>query len=709
MRKSVLSLNSKLFLFFLAIGLFAIIILSLYSYITTRNALLERTYSQLTSVRVIKKKQLEKFFEARLNETLYLSRKAELEHTFFLFDNKKQQKKCFKDINSFIASSAYISHIIISNFEDYYTIDSQKIVLSESYHKEPDTNKRQQLLKQIGLKARALAGVFIHDYFFKDEVSGNYNMYIGAPLHQNDSIKGFMAVGISAEGINEIMLETDSRSGLGETGESYLVGHDYIMRSSSRFEDDAFLSVLAKTDAVTQAFSGDEGTAIIKDYRGIDVLSSYSLFQKNDLEWAILAEIDLKEAMIPIAAYKKRILFISILVALLLLPLSYFLAGKITRPLVKLNKAVKFISRGQYDTYVHNTSKDEIGALTRSVNIMADKIKKQTKDIIEREERLQHFYNATKDGIILHKDGQTVLVNQALCDMTVYTEKELSRMHLDSFLILKLTEKTKSQSSPFLSYETLLVKKDQTVLEVEVQEADIEYKNEKIRAVVIRDISKRKTAEKALAAERSKRLSTLIDGQEMERQRLSRELHDGLGQYLVAIKLKLENTVDTDFEKTKEAVNDMKKMFDNTIEEVRRISNDLMPAVLYEFGLYTGLSNLCKRIDEIAPFTVSFYSNLTTDNNNNKVKTYLYRIAQEALSNCLKHAEPETVKVFLIQSTNTTELIIKDDGKGFNFEKHLKKSGNGILNMRERAHLLNSKLIIRSKINKGTLISIKIA
>ncbi len=90
----------------------------------------------------------------------------------------------------------------------------------------------------------------------------------------------------------------------------------------------------------------------------------------------------------------------------------------------------------------------------------------------------------------------------------------------------------------------------------------------------------------------------MIDGQELERQRLSRELHDGLGQSLIALKLKLESIQGKDVCAINKTLKEVKGSFDGTINEIRRISNDLMPAVLNEFGLITALKNICEEISE---------------------------------------------------------------------------------------------------------------
>ena len=105
------------------------------------------------------------------------------------------------------------------------------------------------------------------------------------------------------------MYENNPFNGMGKSGEAYLVGSDTLMRSQSRFVPNSVLKLKAKTDAVINALGGNDNTGIINDYRGIKVLSSYGIISINNIRWAIMAEIDYKEAIIPIDDYRNNMIF----------------------------------------------------------------------------------------------------------------------------------------------------------------------------------------------------------------------------------------------------------------------------------------------------------------------------------------------------------------------------------------------------------------
>ena len=203
-------------------------------------------------------------------------------------------------------------------------------------------------------------------------------------------------------------------------------------------------------------------------------------------------------------------------------------------------------------------------------------------------------------------------------------------------------------------------------------------------------------------------LQSVIDGQEMERQRLSRELHDGLGQLLIAMKLKLESINHTDMSKIRYMISHIKDLFDKTIDEIRRISNDLMPTVLNEFGLEKAMRRLCEEISEYAKIKIEYTYKGEFESIGKRAKMYLYRITQEALNNIYKYAEASQANVNLLCNENNITLEIIDNGKGFTFESQQFKGGNGLRNMSERTNLLGGLIEIKTSTGKGTHIHIEI-
>lgn len=203
-------------------------------------------------------------------------------------------------------------------------------------------------------------------------------------------------------------------------------------------------------------------------------------------------------------------------------------------------------------------------------------------------------------------------------------------------------------------------------------------------------------------------LKSFIEGEEKERQRLSRELHDGIGQYLVSIKMKLESLLYLEEKEMKEHILRIRTDFDKIVEEIRRMSNNLMPSVLEAFGIVFAIRNLCVETSEQTGLKISLDFKGDFESLNKTIKTYIFRIAQEALNNIVKHARATRVELVLIRQKDDVLFKISDNGKGFNLQDLQGGSGHGMNNMRERVNLLNGSIEIESHMNEGTQIRINI-
>ena len=199
----------------------------------------------------------------------------------------------------------------------------------------------------------------------------------------------------------------------------------------------------------------------------------------------------------------------------------------------------------------------------------------------------------------------------------------------------------------------------------------------------------------------------MIDGQEMERQRLSRDLHDGLGQSILAVKMKLEQAKGADPEKNKAVMLEALELIRGIIREIRSISYNLMPPVLAAFGLERGLRTLCKEASSASMIDIQFKCEWLPAEIDNMMQIYLYRIIQEAVHNITRHSQADSAEVSLFGKPGLLCISIHDNGHGFDFSNS-ELRGNGINNMIERVELLGGICNFASGSKKGTTIEIQI-
>jgi len=256
------------------------------------------------------------------------------------------------------------------------------------------------------------------------------------------------------------------------------------------------------------------------------------------------------------------------------------------------------------------------------------------------------------------------------------------------------------------------LKEHREALEKMVEQRTLELTRANDR--LMRDISERRRAEQALAqSEQQLRFLSeqLLEAQEKERQRVARELHDGIGQALTAIKLRLENTVTlmTDAHDRLHAASlqAVIPLIQDAVEEVRRISMALRPSMLDDLGILATIGWFCREFQiTCSRIRIEKQIQVSEDEVPENVKTVIFRILQEALNNAMKHSTADTVVVRLTVSEDKLELEIRDNGPGFRIETPILSpaGGLGLSSMRERTELSGGTFRICSASPGGTMI-----
>ncbi len=206
----------------------------------------------------------------------------------------------------------------------------------------------------------------------------------------------------------------------------------------------------------------------------------------------------------------------------------------------------------------------------------------------------------------------------------------------------------------------------------------------------------------------------IINGQEKERKRIAAEIHDGIGQMLTSLRMKLEQIEDRTETPDPEVLM-VNQMLTRLITETRRICSDLLPSVLEDFGLHSAIEDLvktCKDADRKPEFLLD--TNLRQTKLSRELEISVYRILQEGLNNVIKHAQASRVEIYIDDSGEYLNLMIKDNGKGFYYDsqqlhlKNLARKMNGIRGMKERAELLGGTFTISAEPGKGAIIQLEI-
>ncbi len=201
----------------------------------------------------------------------------------------------------------------------------------------------------------------------------------------------------------------------------------------------------------------------------------------------------------------------------------------------------------------------------------------------------------------------------------------------------------------------------------------------------------------------------MLRGQEEERSRLAKDLHDGLGGRLSGIKQNLNamkgNQVIT--EESAFVLNKIISQLDGSIDELRNISRNMMPEALIRFGLKDALHDYCATLNESNRINITYQAFGLDDRLPQQAEIIVFRIVQELLNNIMKHADAKNVIVQLVKDETRLHITVEDDGKGFDTNNLKNVQGVGWLSIRSRVDYFNGTIDINSAAQKGTSVNIE--
>jgi PAS domain S-box-containing protein len=368
---------------------------------------------------------------------------------------------------------------------------------------------------------------------------------------------------------------------------------------------------------------------------------------------------------------------------------------------------------------------DEKGVITQIVGVVQDITqRKQTeKTLQENEEKYRSLFATVADAIIIFDLETTNIVdiNSAALKLYGYTENEIKKLTLldisnepeKSLQSVRVTSLEKTISIPIRYHK----KKDGTIFPVEITGSVFELGNRKVLCGIIRDITERilKDGELSNTLTQLRQLSSRLDSiREEEARRISRELHDEMGQYLTAINLNLQELTEKMYEGDKNSINIIlehtSEIVDETEEKIHELSLELRPLMLDELGLVSTFHWYINKTFSHLETDCSFESTNMKKRLTAELEITFFRVMQETVTNVLRHAKATNVKIDLDKTDKNVIYTISDDGKGFNLQKYSTHTqptqGLGLIGIKERVQRFSGKVNIESEQKKGTTVKV---
>jgi len=379
--------------------------------------------------------------------------------------------------------------------------------------------------------------------------------------------------------------------------------------------------------------------------------------------------------------------------------------------------------------------KNVIGDLIKSKIETQENAKKIEELYIAKEASLQELkgLNYALDNAALFasvgQDGSLVHMSKKFKNLLGIDKQDIHR-NLEELLLINegeqqtLKELLKGNRRAIWIGEVQVTTANNGIIWLEMSIIPMNNVNTNQRVLVLcNDINKRKESQKVIDGLNERRFqeqvgmqkvqaSQIVEAQEEERKRIAKDIHDGIGQMLTALKFNIESIKPANVDTTTNKVEILKALLGNLIKEVRTVTFNLTPPELIDFGIVPAISKLVEQLSNFTEKNI-FFENKTDFKGrfDSLIETNLYRVVQEAVNNAIKYAESNYILISISHSDQLLSIVIDDDGKGFDAQKLLKKNkeeGMGLFFMRERISYINGRIFINSSKNSGTRITINI-
>ena len=697
----------------------------------------QREVDQLESVVTLKQAEMKSWVKGlRINLDIVTSDRGELNDILALTENAvgtDSYKTSYDRLQARFKWAAGSMDL----FDELFLMDvNGKVLLSTNSSHE---NEKHSIYDYF---IEGLKGPYIQQPSYSLSL-GKMTVVTSSPITYNGLTVGVVAGRASLQGLNDIMIE---RSGLGTTGETYLVGSNHRLLTELLDNRYPIPETYIRTDGGDAALDEHlSGYSIYQNYNGKTVIGVYRWVP--DLQVALLAEQEESEALHSTSIILIIIVGVALAAVLVAIIAVTYLTRSIVSPLADLAATASLIAQGDLDRAAKVVREDEVGTVARSFNSMTERLRGVVRNLEKRTDQLRAINDTGRHiSSILHPDELLKYVASTLQKTFNYQNVGIILVNQNTgAVVLKSSagtyeggpdisrgsfENKSIVSSVAQSGEALLINdikgnenyresegagQTRAELAVPIKLGDrilgvLDIESDRVNAFDDQDLFTAQTLADQLAItienarlyEQAQELATF-----KERQRLARDLHDAVSQTLFSASLiadVLPRLWERNPDEGRRRLEEVRQLTRGALAEMRTLLLELRPAALVDADLGDLLCQLAESITGRAriPVTVDVAGKCSPSP---ELKVVLYRIAQETLNNVAKHSGATQAAVILHCNPDKIELIIRDNGKGFDINT-ISPTSLGLGIMKERAKGVGASVIIESQPDQGTSVTV---
>lgn len=399
---------------------------------------------------------------------------------------------------------------------------------------------------------------------------------------------------------------------------------------------------------------------------------------------------------------------------------DFYMVASIDREEVEANQVGNIIHNAGYSAliilvlfslYVFFITTQRVHKFLNALQESGQKLKSARVALQQSEENFKTLFNNTSDEIFVTAiDGKFIFVNQQACDTLGFSLDEFNQMRMEDIKSDRYRHGVQTKRELLLEkgemvFESEHKTKTGEIIPVELKSRVIEINNQKAILSISRNMAQRKEMERKL-------LSVVIQTEERERERFSKDMHDGLGPLLSTIKLYVNELEGDELQKTEKQqyIMYLNELIDEAVTSTRTISNNLMPRVIHEYGLVKALESFCRKVNKTNKIIIGFKAESIEDDLDQNIQLILFRVVNELINNTLKHAMAKNIRIQLSKTGKRILLNFTDDGIGFDVEEVMerRKAGIGLKNILGRISSINGRSSIHSQPGEGVKVDIEI-